>query len=479
MKKIIALLLALVMVMTVCTGCGDKKTNGGKNNSGDGSVTVNTEVKGTVTVGVNSMRNSDFDALCEAFKTAYPNVEVKPVLFESTTDDALEYLTSLKMAEKTMPDIIFDDAGPMPSYIRNGWAYPLTSFVEGDEEFENVPENIRDYFKYNDNIYALGQTLHSNVVVINEDLLEEMNVDLPDYDWTWDDFTELIKACTNDTYSGVEDLSRQYNWMPGAMTEGYSIAGYDYETNTFNVEAVRNYVNYYFEIQKLNGVDANTLFSNKADDDWHKKFGDISGDAFDNGKVATIMGGTWSYANYNAKDLDFNWDLYPVPQTSAGRIPMHIDYCWMTTDVKDENLEAAWAFLRYVTYSTEGNLARLTTYDEDHITSDMSRAYYMPVTKEESVVEKFESLPYVTDAIIYIYENFENAYKGDPEKTIPNFEDVEYPIIGKLAYESVTGRDDFTSKMMEAQTKSNQQIADYLQQFNTELAKFEKEFAAK
>ena len=76
------------------------------------------------------------------------------------------------------------------------------------------------------------------------------------------------------------------------------------------------------------------------------------------------------------------------------------------------------------------------------------------------------------------YFNLGNGYLGDPEKTVPGFEDVEYPIIGRLAYESVTGRDDFSSKMMDAQTKANAEIANYLKVFNDALAKFEQEFAA-
>ena len=107
----------------------------------------------------------------------------------------------------------------------------------------------------------------------------------------------------------------------------------------------------------------------------------------------------------------------------------------------------------------------------------MNQVYYMPCTTDEAVVEKFESLPYVTDSILYIYENFENGYLGDPEKTVPGFEEVEYSAIGKLAYESVTGRDDFSSKMNEAQTKANAEIANYKKAFDEALAKFEKEFA--
>ena len=490
MKRIVALMMALMMALAALSGCGgnenltkdpDTDQEPGTDND-DESVEVNTEITGTVSVGINSYRNSDFEAILEAFQKRYPNVEIKPILFETTRDDAVEYLTSQSMAGKTLPDILFDDAGSIPTYIQNGWMYPLTSFVEGDGDFEKIPENIRENFMYNGNVYALPQTLHSNVLMINEDLVEEMNVDLPDYDWNWDDFTEFIKACTNTTYSGVDDMSKMYNWIPGAMTEGYTIGGYSYETKSFNLEAVRTFVNYYIELSKLNGVETFSLQGKASDggtSDYVKKFGKISGSdaAFVAGKVASCFTGTWDYATYDLKGMDFSWEFYPIPQCVPGRVPIHADYCWMTTDVKEENVEAAWAFLRFVTYSKEGNLARLTTYDEDHITADMNFAYYIPVTTDEEVVEKFESLPYVTDQILYIYENMENGYINDPEKTVPGIETLVWGEIGRLAFESMTGRDDFSSKMKDVESKANVEMEEYWSIFEEALAKFEAEFA--
>ena len=187
--------------------------------------------------------------------------------------------------------------------------------------------------------------------------------------------------------------------------------------------------------------------------------------------------GTWDYATYNKQDLEFNWEFYPIPQTTAGRIPIHVDYCWMTTSIAEENVEAAWAFLRFVTYSKEGNLARLTTYDEDHITDDMNYAYYIPVTTDEDVLAKFESLPYVTDQILYIYDNLSNGYINDPEKTVPGIETLVWGDIGRLAFESMTGRDDFSSKMKDAEAKANAEMATYWKTFEDALSKFESEFA--
>ena len=118
MKRVIALILACSMAVLALSGCGAKnqdttkdtsaaqtetapdsigEPSGGDNTDDAAELTVHEEISGTISVGINSYRNSDFEAVCEAFRAQYPNVTVNPVLFESKSDDATEYLTSQSM----------------------------------------------------------------------------------------------------------------------------------------------------------------------------------------------------------------------------------------------------------------------------------------------------------------------------------------------------------------------------------------------
>ena len=105
-RKVISLLLTATMVLAVFSGCGGKE--GEKKPvdpapddnviSDDDQTEVHPEVTGTVTVGINAERNSDYEALADAFEKKYPNVKVEPVVFESSGDNATQYCTSLTMA---------------------------------------------------------------------------------------------------------------------------------------------------------------------------------------------------------------------------------------------------------------------------------------------------------------------------------------------------------------------------------------------
>jgi len=532
MKKLLSLLLCSVLVLTVFAGCkgktdegsdwewvdsevtdtvqvakektGDSGTSTSKNKSGKsykadskgtklqvGGETVvlgsdtnaDYSVKGTVTVAVNSYRNSDYSAITKQFQKLFPNVKIKTVVFESKKDDASEYLQAQSVAKKKLPDIIFDDAGNMPLYIENGWMYPLTDFVKNDPDYKSVPASISNRMTFNGNVFALGQTLHSNSVLINKDLVSEMNQKMPSLSWNWSDFETFIRNCTNDKYSGVDDLQQAYNWMPGAMSTNCTIAGYRFATKDFDLlSSCKPAVDFVLKMNGLHSVVASSLKQNSSSgtSDYVKKFGKIdtaTGSSFYAGKSACMFSGTWSYASINKRDLPFDWEFYTVPQSSAGRIPTHVDFCWMSTGVTADNVNAAWQYLRFVTYSREGNIARLTTYDEDHYTDSMLNAYYIPCTQDRVVATKFKSLPAVTSSAAYIFDNLEKGYAGDPEKYVPGFEEyVEYSIVLKPVYESMSGQYDFASKMADTQTKANTEIKKYESQFNTALNKFLSEF---
>ena len=147
-----------------------KKNSGGKNNSTSSGTKIDAthttrkpgsptldftpvadkgadySVKGTVTIAVDTARPTDYDAMFDVMQKLYPNVKIKfDYWAHNDSDSSLEYLTT-RAATGKMADIIFDDAGCLPSYIMQGWVYPITKFVNADAEASNLPANLRkDY----------------------------------------------------------------------------------------------------------------------------------------------------------------------------------------------------------------------------------------------------------------------------------------------------------------------------------------------
>ena len=436
MKKEIALVLALVMCIGLFAGCvGNPQPSG--TGSGIDTTTGNVDLSdpryqtaGKVVVATNAGRTTDTYTLLENFNSYYPNIEVEIVYYETTTT---EYLTA-QSATGNMPDVIMDDADEVYYYISQGWVYPLDGFIKDDAEFAYVPESIVDSYTYLDALYALPMQVHFNTVLINLDLLEQLNMDLPELDWSTEEYKEFLKDGTNAKYSGTEILWSVDEMLAGSMGN-YGYYGFDLKTKTFHMsESWVDAVNLMVELRSYPGLEAWSLRNTSADiesSDYVAKFG--NGDTSDNhmafkmGKVLSDPRGTWD-VNWLNTDLSFDWTLWPWPSDTTedgegASLPMHVDCSFVLSTAQDP--EAAFEFVRYVTYSKEGNLERIAAYeigDTDDYT--LNNLYYIPATNHPAVEEAWKALECVDEGVAFMYDNMGSSFRADLNKIVPGWSQV-------------------------------------------------------
>lgn len=437
---------------------------------------ANYNVKGKVTVAISSYRPTDyegmFDAMCQVYKNLDIVFDYRPrPTSGGDVNESTQYLTARALAGN-MPDVLFDDAGYIWSHVQNGWVEPLDKYVEGDSQFKNVPDNLKADYTYGGKLYALPTLLHFNVTVINTDAAEAMNLKLPKLDWNISDFTRLLKDGTNDVYSGSEYLRDVNLLFPGLYDSGVTLLGYDYRNHNFN-KADSTYgkaLDLQKELIAIPGLEAyNLRFSSSGStNDYVAKFGngDISNMAmaFHLGKtLAEVNYGTWSL-DWLAEENNNDFIYWTFPQVSKGRMPYHVSHSFMLKN--SQNKEAAFQVLRYITYSTEGNLARLSMYDKaNNGKYKLNEKFYYPPTQQKDVAAKFKSLPKVEDIDVYLYENVPNSFRQDPDKLVPEWDNIRDRVRA-----AVTASDTAT---VCAQTKQhgNKIVGEIMADFNAKLAK--------
>lgn len=449
---------------------------------------ANYNVKGTVTIAVDTARPTDYDAMFDVMQKLYPNVNIKfDYWAHNESDSALEYLTT-RAASGKMADIIFDDAGCLPSYVMQGWVYPITKFVDADPEGSNLPANLRKDYTYCGELYALPNSAHFDVEVFNVDLLNKLGLKLPGMTWTMDDYENYLrkaaakfssKLCVG--IASLGDAHVRYSWYY-SMQKGphYGQWGYDYNTQqvdasiltegtkkayywrtmTSGVEA------WYEQTQKgSNGV--SQLETNLGLNDYNA--------AFTAGK-ALIM--DWNTGGTNKTNLKYNFEYAVVPHPNTdGRLSMHVDCSFMTTACKEENAEAAYQLLRFMTISSNGNLARLTMYEDSQKGkySLNSRIYY-PTTSSKAVIDKFNNLSVVTETDKYLVANIPNSSRFDVQKLVPNMYDSFFKTAAYAYNDIMSGKDKTGAGMAEAVDKWNKLIKENITQMNTEIKKAQAEF---
>ncbi len=491
MKKIIAMLLALVMCLGLLSACGG---NGGQADTNPGKETdpapgvENSDpryaVSGKVLVATNAGRTTDTYTLIENFNKYYPNIEVEIEYYETTTT---EYLTA-KSATGSMPDVIMDDADEFYYYVSQGWVHPLTQFVQDDADFAHVPESLVSGYTYLDELYALPMQVHFNTVFINLDLLDALNMDLPELDWTTDDYKEFLKDATTSQYSGTEVLWSVDEFFAGSMGD-HGYYGFDTDTMTFHMsESWVDAVNLMVELRSYPGLEAWTLRNTAPDvedSDYVAKFG--NGDTSDNhmafkmGKVLTDPRGTWD-VNWLTTDCQYNWCLFPWPSDTAengegASLPMHVDCSFVLSTAK--NPQAAFEFVRYVTYSVEGNLERISAYevgDTDDYT--LNNDYYFPATNHPEVESRWKALESVDEPIAFMYDNMKSSFRADLSKIVPGWTQVNNEYLSPRGNEVRDSIADAASVAAELDIVASKAILTYWEDFETKLTEVQEKFNA-
>jgi len=501
-KKWLTVGLAAASAMTIflssCKPNGDAESGSKTNSSSGGGQGISAEVvgkdpnadytvSGEVVVAIDTARPTDYEALFDTVSSVYKNVDIKFDYFaHSSTDTAEEYLTT-RAAAGTLPDIIFDEAGKMPMYISQGWVYPLDEFVKDDPDFEYLPKNLVEEYTFGGKLYALPHQAHYSMVLLNLDAFDALNLDVPDLDWTIEDFTGLLKKATNNTYSGVERLWG-FDEAASIMFGNGGFFGYDKKTQQFSMmDSYAKSTTLQRQLRESPGVEAwymRTSNANLEESDYVKKFGKGNLDdldmAFHMGRTAMGLYGTWDEFPLQQQNLSFQWTLWPYPQSAdhPGRMPLHVDHCFMTSSAK--NPETAFQILRYITYSTEGNIARLSMFDETNKDKYvLNGKLYYPISTHPDIAKKFSELPSVGEVEQYMFDNIGNSSRADLWKFVPNFREIDSEYIEETTNRIGDGLYAAADVMPGVERNANAALKKAWSDFDSKLKQVQQEFDAK
>ena len=127
-----------------------------------------------------------------------------------------DYYTVLQtaLAGDEAPDLFWLDQGSMT------WAYddvllPIDDYLAADDRETANPD---DYFPgvwntaiINDHVYGLPWIAQPVVLFYNKDIFDEMGVEYPNPDWTWDEFKQAAMDLTNEEHYG---FTMRVDWPP-------------------------------------------------------------------------------------------------------------------------------------------------------------------------------------------------------------------------------------------------------------------------
>lgn len=442
MKPWIAIAASFMLVVG-CSNSNNASNDAEKEGNNEDQVTIKFA---SWALGTEEDNNIERLMIAE-FEEKYPNIDVE--IDESiATDDWNNSLSSAASAN-AMPDVFM--VSQVPTGLANDWLLDVTELAAEDEDFANIPQVVTDSVTYNDAVFAIPSAQHFLGYFVNKDLYNQANLDVPEYGFSVDDFTESVRSVTN-VNSGVVGLNNPFaivDWYPSSVNEEigwytFSEDEYHLNSNEFisGVNLTSNFV--------TNGYS----YENLSDEQKANFNGENAGEVFAGGGIGLNWDGTWAVENFST-NLDFDWDFVGTP---GGRTVIVNDFMGISKSTKHQ--EEAFLFAKWMSFGKEGFLKRIDlAVEHDKALNNL------PVTQDEEVLDAFfevQDIPGLRTA----YDNLGNGIV-EPVKTVPGFVQSRWEAPTGVAVGDEPNAN--IAALIDASVRGEIKIEDYAAQIN-ELA---------
>ncbi len=284
------------------------------------------------------------DETIEKFEKKYPNVEIQ---YDSgiLKDDYSEYI-SQKALNGELPDVFMVLPEDFNTFSSVGLLKDLDFLMEGDTGFDKKDFYAGSYDagEFNGSQYALPYESVPTLMFVNKTLLEREGIQIPENQWTWEDFYDICQKVTKDTDGdgridqfGVYD----YDWKDAVYSNGGRIFNQSGTECNITAESVENAILFTRRVRELSG------YQNPTSND------------FDTGKIAfrpmkfsefrTYKPYPWKINKY----FDFQWDCIRLPQGPDGKNETSMDHLLMGISSDTKHDQMAWEFLKMLTYNKD------------------------------------------------------------------------------------------------------------------------------
>ena len=243
MKKLISLILALAMVLSLAACGGGSSANAGTD-AAAGSAAPAAEEKKSYSTDTLVVDIWDNNQLAGLQKIADEWSEKSGVKVQMNVISWVEYWTLLEAGASggEMPDVFWMHINEAEKYMDANVLLNLDDYIAADDKIDlaNYYEGIVDIYNHNGSQYALPKDHDTIALLYNKAIFDKYGVEYPTDDWTWDDYaaaaakiTEAGKADgvygtamnTNDGQDGWYNFI--YDWGGYLLSEDKKTSGMD------------------------------------------------------------------------------------------------------------------------------------------------------------------------------------------------------------------------------------------------------------
>jgi ABC-type glycerol-3-phosphate transport system substrate-binding protein len=337
--------------------------------------------------------------LVQAYMDANPNVTIEFV--DMSAEGGWDAVLTSYAARGELPDVFM--ANNVPLYVQNDWLADLTDLTAADADWGNIPEVLKDSVTYNGQVLVLPAAQFVMGYFVNKDLYEAANLDAPEYGFSVEEFEEAVTEL-HDPQQGVLGLDEWefiMGWYANTQDANLKWFSFDGEHMNYNSTAFKEGVEFAGEMQPYTwqGLTDEQKTNFVSVGPWELLL---------NQEVGMRWDASWAVPDY-VQRATFEWDFIGIP---GGNQAMVSDV--MVVSNTAENLEAAYDFARWMTFSTEAYAV------EAELARAAGSAPKMPVSVDDASIElykEFVDVPGIHTAL----DNLDNSLIESLAKIIPGY----------------------------------------------------------
>ena len=347
-RKVLGVLLSVLMVTSLLTGCKNGSSSKTTNENSNGVVELQWMFWDDLTA-TEDLISKGYAEVIERFNEQYKD----KYHVTAITTNLEEYDTKLNalIAAKKSPDVFICNPGPnLTQYVEAGVAADLTEILNNKEKdwYGNFTEGIFERMTYDGKIYAVPTNFAASLVFYNTEMFEAAGVEVPT------NFTQWIAVCQKLKDAGYTPISCSAGtaWCL-SMIAGYLCDRAGVPDNLKGVnEGTLDWTSESFITAGNKLAELSKYFQETAAGDSN----DQATAAFYNGEAAMLVQGSWAIGQINGANPEFEskCGVFSFPAIEGGADPNRMivktDNLVMSSTTK--NQEACIALMKFFTDET-------------------------------------------------------------------------------------------------------------------------------
>lgn len=208
MKRFVAILATLLMLVSVITGCGSSSGGSAKKVE----IKAGEKVKVVFWHAMGGKLGETVQALVDEYNKSQDKVQVEAV-YQGTYDEALQKLKAAGPSGPTMIQVYEIGSRFM---IDSGLVTPMQSFIAADNfKTDDLEPNILGYYTFDGKLYSMPFNTSTPIMYYNKTAFKEAGLDPNQPPKTFEEFADAAKKLTrkqgNDTRYGASIAI--YGWF--------------------------------------------------------------------------------------------------------------------------------------------------------------------------------------------------------------------------------------------------------------------------